>query len=206
MSAKPYHHGDLRDALLEKAIEMINEGNSESLSMRKLAAACGVSHAAPYAHFANKNELLDSVVDYITAKFTAALKEAVGEGPASTQGLKNMGYEYALFFFRNPQYYTFIFHRSKIEAGEGREYEPYDFFMAYFNELFDQFDYPKDKRLRLKTATSLWGKCHGIAAISANTRTNDAPEWEAIIKDILVHEYDVESQLKLQPQIQPLVD
>ena len=48
-----YHHGDLRNALIEEGIKMINTGGEESLSMRKLAEKCGVTMAAPYAHFKN---------------------------------------------------------------------------------------------------------------------------------------------------------
>ena len=49
-----YHHGDLRNALIEESIKMINTSGEDSLSMRKLAEKCGVSMAAPYAHFKNK--------------------------------------------------------------------------------------------------------------------------------------------------------
>ena len=52
-----YHHGDIRNALIEEGRKMINSGGEESLSMRKLAEKCGVTMAAPYAHFKNKEEM-----------------------------------------------------------------------------------------------------------------------------------------------------
>ena len=50
-SKKSYHHGNLREELIEKGIEMINEAGEEKLSLRKVAKMCGVSNAAPYTYF-----------------------------------------------------------------------------------------------------------------------------------------------------------
>ena len=56
--ADSYHHGNLREALIDAGIKIINENGEENLSLRKVAAACDVSHAAPYAHFRDKEELI----------------------------------------------------------------------------------------------------------------------------------------------------
>ena len=87
MKPKPYHHGDLRTVMIEKGIEFINEHGAKSLSLRKIAAACGVSHAAPYSHFAGKEELLTAIEKHITEQFAAALKESVKETGATPEGL-----------------------------------------------------------------------------------------------------------------------
>ncbi len=57
----PYHHGNLRQALLERAIEQLDEKGFENLSLRALARDLGVSHAAPLRHFATKAELLNAI-------------------------------------------------------------------------------------------------------------------------------------------------
>ena len=54
----PYHRKDLKNLLIEKGIEIVNTDGLQSFSLRKAAAACKVSHAAPYSHFHNKEELL----------------------------------------------------------------------------------------------------------------------------------------------------
>jgi len=59
--ADSYHHGNLRQALIEAGIKIINESGEENLSLRKVAALCNVSHAAPYAHFKDKDELLEAI-------------------------------------------------------------------------------------------------------------------------------------------------
>ena len=55
MDNKPYHHGNLRSALVEAGLELISMEGEETLSLRKAALKCGVSNAAPYAHFNNKD-------------------------------------------------------------------------------------------------------------------------------------------------------
>lgn len=59
----PYHHGDLRSALLDAAEQSLREGGAADISLRGLARQLGVSHAAPRRHFADKQELLDAVAE-----------------------------------------------------------------------------------------------------------------------------------------------
>ena len=58
---RPYHHGDLRRAIIEAALEILSETQSLEFSLRELARRAGVSHNAPYKHFADKRELLAAV-------------------------------------------------------------------------------------------------------------------------------------------------
>ena len=56
-----YHHGDLRDALIQAGLELLAEGGAEALDLRKVARRAGVSHAAPYRHFADKQALMAAI-------------------------------------------------------------------------------------------------------------------------------------------------
>jgi AcrR family transcriptional regulator len=58
---RPYHHGDLRRAIVKAALEILSETQSLEFSLRELARRAGVSHNAPYKHFADKRELLAAV-------------------------------------------------------------------------------------------------------------------------------------------------
>jgi AcrR family transcriptional regulator len=58
---RPYHHGDLRRAVVKAALEILRETQSLEFSLRELARRAGVSHNAPYKHFADKRELLAAV-------------------------------------------------------------------------------------------------------------------------------------------------
>src|SRR6202162_1044903 len=58
---RPYHHGDLRRAIVTAALDILSETQSLEFSLRELARRAGVSHNAPYKHFADKRELLAGV-------------------------------------------------------------------------------------------------------------------------------------------------
>src|ERR1700675_137042 len=83
---RPYHHGDLRRVIVKAALEILLETQSLEFSLRELARRAGVSHNAPYKHFADKRELLAAVS---AAGFEALTKrmgrETTGHGNARAQ-------------------------------------------------------------------------------------------------------------------------
>jgi AcrR family transcriptional regulator len=60
---KSYHHGDLRNALIQAGLELLAEGGVQELDLRKVARRAGVSHAAPYRHFADKQALIAAITE-----------------------------------------------------------------------------------------------------------------------------------------------
>src|SRR6266487_3420785 len=63
---KPYHHGDLRYALIQAGLELLSEGGAAALDLRKVARKAGVSHAAPYRHFADKQALIAAINEEVS--------------------------------------------------------------------------------------------------------------------------------------------
>lgn len=63
MRGQPFHHGNLRAALLDRAEQMLREGEVEGLSLRELARQTGVSHGAPRSHFIDRQALLDALAE-----------------------------------------------------------------------------------------------------------------------------------------------
>src|SRR5437016_14394769 len=59
--SKPYHHGDLRNALIQAGLELLSEGGAATLDLRKVARKAGVSHSAPYRHFTDKQALIAAI-------------------------------------------------------------------------------------------------------------------------------------------------
>ena len=61
MAASNYHHGDLKNALIKAGVEILSTEGVGGLSLRKVAKQAGVSHAAPYSHFADKQALIAAI-------------------------------------------------------------------------------------------------------------------------------------------------
>lgn len=85
----PYHHGNLREALLTRAIETLSDKGVEHLSLRALARDLGVSHAAPLRHFPTKADLLNAIaVEGVESLLTATAKaQAEAPGPGRLRAM-----------------------------------------------------------------------------------------------------------------------
>jgi len=106
-----YHHGNLREALLDRAAEVIAERGVEAISLRALARDLGVSHAAPSRHFADRRALLCELAKQgfrRSAEAMAAGAEAAGDDPVARY--RALGRSYVRFAGDNPSYFRAINH------------------------------------------------------------------------------------------------
>ena len=103
----PYHHGDLRRALLEAALLILEREGEAGLGLRDLARAVGVSAAAPYRHFDSRAALLEALAVTGFQRFTAAM-EAVAEANPPDM-LSAMGKTYVLFALNNAGLFRLMF-------------------------------------------------------------------------------------------------
>jgi AcrR family transcriptional regulator len=103
----PYHHGDLRSALLQAARAEVEDNGYESLSLRRLASLTGVSHAAPYRHFRNRDELLLELalegVRWLATAYEAA------EALAPLERLRDITRSYLRLSVERPQLFRLMF-------------------------------------------------------------------------------------------------
>ncbi|WP_327381304.1 TetR/AcrR family transcriptional regulator [Streptomyces sp. NBC_01207] len=93
----PYHHGNLREALLARAEDVLATSGADSLSLRALARDLGVSHAAPGRHFRDRQALLDALAVGGFTRLNARLRAAVDEPGPVTGRLARMGRAYIDF-------------------------------------------------------------------------------------------------------------
>src|SRR4051812_43247116 len=82
-AAAPYHHGSLRDALVEAAVELVTETGAAEVSLRAVARRAGVSHSAAYHHFADRGALLAATAAHGLDALTMAMRR--GARRAATQ-------------------------------------------------------------------------------------------------------------------------
>ncbi len=106
----PYHHGDLRRALLQGAIELLAEGGPSNLTMRGAAQRAGVSPAAPYRHFTDKRAMLAAVAEEGFLSLERACAGAVaGKQVDAVESFWRRGVAYVTFAIENPAHYRVMF-------------------------------------------------------------------------------------------------
>jgi AcrR family transcriptional regulator len=106
---KPYHHGDLKAALVDGAIELIAERGVRSFSVAELSRRLGVTAAAPYRHFVNRDELLAAVGIRALASFGEALEARSPETDPPEQRLASMAAGYVRFAAEQPALFGVVF-------------------------------------------------------------------------------------------------
>ena len=106
---RPYHHGDLRATLLDAAARWLDQHGAESLTLRELARAAGVSHAAPYHHFAGRDELMAGVAEHAFDRLGDALADAAAHAASSPQALLDIGEAYVRAALAHPAQFRLMF-------------------------------------------------------------------------------------------------
>ena len=169
--------------MIEKGIEMIDEKGVEALSLRKLAKACGVSEAAPYGHFANKNDLMNAIETHVSKKLATALKKSVEQLSETPEGLVELGCAFVMFFVHNPPYFKLIYDHLGVNAGGEHEYEPYDFIVDFMQKVLKNTNHsPELYRLSFFAQFSF---IQGLALFSLLIDNYDAKAKEETVRKVL---------------------
>ena len=176
-ATRPYHHGNLREALLEQAERALADGGTGALSLRELARDVGVSHGAPRRHFADKQALLDALAESGFEQLGAALRKAIaGAGPEFETRLTAMARAYVRFATKHSALLELMF-AGKHRPGADRLHEASAQAFAPALELIAEGQaagavVPGDlDRVGIVAFASL----HGIAALSNSGMLGDLP-------------------------------
>ncbi|MEV6180723.1 TetR/AcrR family transcriptional regulator [Streptomyces sp. NPDC052016] len=110
MSDRPYHHGDLRRAILTAALDVIAADGPSGLSLRDLARRAGVSHAAPAHHFKDRTGLLTAIAAEGHGLLAAALRDA--------SDLRDAGVRYVRFAREHPAHFQVMFSPELLRADD----------------------------------------------------------------------------------------
>jgi AcrR family transcriptional regulator len=163
-----YHHGNLREALIEAALRLVAERGPAGFAFVELARAAGVSPGAPYRHFRDRNALLAEVARRGFLRFAAELERAWNEGrPDPMTAIENCGKAYLAFARRDPASYAVMF-----EAGPGLEEESglrqaVDLAWGVLRRAAEGACATARNRRppALMVALHLWAMAHGIASL-----------------------------------------
>lgn len=164
-----YHHGNLREALIEAALRLISEKGPAGFTFAEAARAAGVSPAAPYRHFRDRDALLADVALRGFNAFEEALRQAwAGGHPAARAAFDRVGRAYLDFARTQPAYFSAMFesglaldqHPEARAAGD-RAFEVLREACAALAETLPAAKRPPT----LMMALHVWALAHGIATL-----------------------------------------
>ncbi len=136
---KTYHHGNLRNSLLDAASAVLREKGVVGLSLRKLATDLGVSHGAPYRHFQNKSELLEALAVRGYERIAEICRQALSENPERPdQQLHQAGMGLLLFNIREREISELMFGRTvQLATGGEKMFKAADDSMQLLAGIFE---------------------------------------------------------------------
>lgn len=171
MESEKYHHGDLKESLIKMGLKLYNEEGADKFSIRKVAALCNVSHAAPYKHFKNKEELIYAISEYVFNNFQSSLSEIVENYKDDPyERLIALGKRYVLFMVENPDYLQFAFFKksdSNIVIEENKlnnvDYRSFNVFKECAVDFLRSIDVKEQEYAQ--NIIAMWSMVHGLSAM-----------------------------------------
>ena len=168
-SPRGYHHGNLKEALLRAALELIAQKGPAGFTFAEAARWAGVSPAAPYRHFRDRDELLASVALRGFHQFEQALARAWDEGrPDVFFALDRLGRAYLDFARSEPAYYSAMFEAGVPLADNPELRDAGDRAFAVLRAAAEKLcaQVPaRDRPPALMVALHIWAMAHGIASL-----------------------------------------
>jgi len=170
MPAKKYHHGDLKNALIQAGIEILAKEGVSGLSLRKVASRAGVSHSAPYSHFKDKQSLIAAITTESFRQLYEELREAIA--PFSSDPKKQLtagALAYAQFALDHTDMFKIMF--SGVLEKE-KDYPAYvEATRQTFGQVVQVIQACQDAGVLRPAppevmAVSVWGQVHGIVSLA----------------------------------------
>jgi AcrR family transcriptional regulator len=167
-----YHHGNLREALLQAALDLIGQKGAAGFTFADAARMAGVSPAAPYRHFRDRDELLSSIAQRGFEQFEAALSEAWDDGcPDTITAFERVGRAYLNFAREQPALYAAMFESgipidmnpTLMAAGE----RAFAIIRAAAERLAALAPPGVPRPPAMMMALHIWSMSHGVASLFA---------------------------------------
>jgi AcrR family transcriptional regulator len=181
-----YHHGNLKQALLDAAVAAISQVGTEGLTLKQLALSLGVSHTAPYRHFKDKQALLAAVTAAGFARLLEHMQRAHARSPDDArQQFLDTGHSVVEFAVQQPGYFRAMFSGSAgntlAELARPPEGSAFQVFVAYIEAWQARGLLRRGKTLPL--ALSIWSSTHGLACLCSSRllRTRTRSELRALV-------------------------
>lgn len=190
---RSYHHGNLRNELLDTAETQLADTGIDELSLRALARAVGVSQTAPYRHFRDKNELLAALATRGYRKLLSELEtaaETIGDDPEAE--MHSFAFTYVHFAVNNPDLFKLMFGPTLQPQGDYPEFyqasrDTYELVRSIMRSGIDKGTFRDEDDHYLANAG--WSGIHGLATLKV-----DMPQ-------LFERHVDLERQIDLEVRI-----
>jgi len=190
MSATPYHHGDLKNALIKAGTAILASEGLGGLSLRKVAKQAGVSHAAPYSHFRDKQALIAAIsTEGFKQLFSQmeSVRKAHQTNPETL--LVETAWAFVQFALNAPDRFKLMF--SSVLEKEKAYPDFVEISQKNFRQVVEIVEICQGAEI-LKSgdseliALSLWGTVHGFISLLLEGQISHTVLEKAPLKDILV--------------------
>jgi AcrR family transcriptional regulator len=168
-SKATYHHGDLRAALVAAALELLDESGETDLSLRAVARRAGVSPAAPYRHYADR-EALASAVAAVGYRELAARLTAAHPCPSTPEQLASVAIAYVQFALERPALFRIMFGEPCDRDNDERAAATAA--VSLYVRAIAERTFPQADPDAL--ATALWALVHGLAFLYLDRKLDAA--------------------------------
>jgi AcrR family transcriptional regulator len=161
----PYHHGDLRKALLQAAEDLLEEQGLQAITWRAVARRVGVSHAAPRNHFDSLAGLLGDLAADGFERLAERSRCAMADGSSPQQRMHAFGQAYILFALDHPNLFALMFRSELLDRKSPRLREAS---AALMNMLAAAAGAKDEQAISLKSAQRMalaWAEVHGLAVL-----------------------------------------
>jgi len=202
MPSKSYHHGDLKNALIQAGVEILSKEGIEGLSLRKVAQRAGVSHNAPYSHFPDKQSLIAAISTEGFKQLYEELDTAVSTyANDPKRQLQEGAWAYVQFAMSNTDTFKIMF--SGVLDKE-KEYPAFvEISQKTFHRVVDIVRACQDAGILSATppemmAVSVWGQIHGIISLNLEGQISHTVLDRVSIRDIVLFALD---QLIREPSL-----
>lgn len=165
-----YHHGDLRNALVSEGLRLLEREGHANFSLRDLARGVGVSAAALYTHFADKDALLAAIATAGFTRLAAALQSARAAAESEVEQFLRMGHAYVSFGTTHRALYRLMFASEELAARQGDFPELQEAGAAAFGVLTDKLaQMQRSGSLRAgdpqADGLAVWAHVHGLTSL-----------------------------------------
>ncbi|PTQ12018.1 TetR family transcriptional regulator [Sphingomonas oleivorans] len=164
--ARRYHHGDLRAALIEEGLKLIEQREADHLGLREVARAVGVSATAVYRHFPDKGALLEALAEAGLARLGRAQRAAAQAAGGGLAGFNAAGRAYVRFALENPGLFRLIFANAPGHAPSDWNGKGSNDAMQFLRENAEQLVAARHGEAAARLfALRSWALVHGLALL-----------------------------------------